>query len=91
MDNDVNVITLLDEDGEEKEFNVITKLDIEDKEYVIVVPNEESEDDESEAMALRIDKDSEGNDVLVVVEDDDEFEVVNEAYETLFFEDETEE
>lgn len=91
MDNDVNVINLLDEDGEEKEFNVITKLDIEDKEYVIVVPSEESEDDESEAIALRIDKDSEGNDVLVVVEDDDEFELVNEAYETLFFEDETEE
>lgn len=92
MDNDVNVITLLDEDGEEKEFDVVTKLDIEDKEYVIVVPKEEAEnDDEAEAIALRIDKDSDGNDVLIVVDDDDEFEIVSEAYETLFYEDESEE
>ena len=92
MDNDVNVITLLDEDGVEKEFDVVTKLDIEDKEYLIVVPKEEdAEDEDTEAIALRIGKDVDGNDVLAVVEDDDEFQIVNEAYETLFYEDETEE
>ncbi|AAK79647.1 uncharacterized protein YrzB (UPF0473 family) [Clostridium acetobutylicum] len=84
MDNDITQITLIDEDGVERNFQVVTKMDIENKEYVVVVP-EESND--SEAIILRIDKDSDGNDVLVTVEDDNEFNVVSEAYETLFSED----
>ncbi|WP_234121061.1 DUF1292 domain-containing protein [Clostridium hydrogenum] len=82
MENDVNSITLLDEDGKENTFEVVTKLDIEGKEYVIVIP--EDEQDDSEAIILKIGKDSEGNDVLSTVEDDDEFQIVAEAYETLF-------
>ena len=31
-------MTLIDEDGKEIDFEVITKLDIEENEYVIVVP-----------------------------------------------------
>lgn len=86
MDKDKNFTTILlnDEDGNEVEFEVITKLDIEDKEYVIVTPKD---DDTEDAIALRIDQDSEGNDVLVSVEDDDEFAMIEEAYETLFAED----
>ena len=83
MENDVNTITLNDEDGKETEFEVITKLDIEGKEYVIVIPVDSDEDD---AVALRIDKDDEGSDILVTIEDDKEFELVEEAYETLFSE-----
>lgn len=81
MENDITNIVLTDENGEEIEFEVITKLDIEDKEYVIVVPKDEDTD---EAVALRIDKDEDGNDVLVTVDDEDEFAIVVEAYETLF-------
>ncbi|AYD40127.1 DUF1292 domain-containing protein [Clostridium fermenticellae] len=81
MENDAMTIMVNDEDGNEVEFRVITKLDIEDNEYVIVVP--EDEKDYDEAVVLRIDKDSEGNDVLVTV-DDDEFNMVQEAYYTLF-------
>jgi len=84
MDNEFGTILLNDENGVEIEFEVITKLDIEDKEYIIVTPkNEETED----ALALRIDKDEDGTEVLVAVEDDEEFELVEEAYETLFAED----
>lgn len=81
MENDITNIVLTDENGEEIEFEVITKLDIEDKEYVIVVPKDEETD---EAVALRIDKDEDGNDLLVTVDDEDEFAIVVEAYETLF-------
>ena len=41
MENDVETIVLTDEEGVETEFNVVTKFDIEDKEYVIVIPVEE--------------------------------------------------
>lgn len=84
MENDVINIVLNDENGVETEFEVVTKLDIEDKEYVIVVPKGE---DVEEAIALRIDKDEKGNEVLVTIEDDEEFEIVSEAYETLFSDD----
>lgn len=83
MENDVNTIILNDEDGKETEFEVITKLDIEGKEYVIVIP---IDSDEEDAIALRIDKDDQGSDILVTIEDDKEFELVQEAYETLFSE-----
>ncbi|MCR1933574.1 DUF1292 domain-containing protein [Clostridium tepidum] len=83
MDNNVNTITLTDEEGKETEFDVITKLDIEDKEYVVVVPKDEQVD---EAIALRIDNNDNGEEVLVPVEEDKEFNMVAEAYELLFSE-----
>ncbi|MBY6952165.1 DUF1292 domain-containing protein [Clostridium botulinum] len=83
MDNNVDTITLTDEEGKETEFEVITKLDIEDKEYVVVVPKDEEVD---EAIALRIDNNDNGEEVLVPVEEDEEFNMVSEAYELLFSE-----
>ena len=83
MDNNVETILLNDEEGKEIEFDVLTKLDIEDKEYVIVAPTGEEDID---AIALRVDKDAEGNDILVTIEDDEEFEMISEAYETIFSE-----
>ncbi|NLM35707.1 MAG: DUF1292 domain-containing protein [Clostridiales bacterium] len=83
MENDVETIVLTDEEGVETEFNVVTKFDIEDKEYVIVIP---VEGEEEEAIALRIDKDEDGNDILVTIEDDEEFAMVCEAYEAIFSE-----
>ena len=83
MDNNVETVLLNDEEGNEIEFDVLTKLDIEDKEYVIVAPTGEEDID---AIALRIDKDAEGNDILVTIEDDEEFEMISEAYEAVFSE-----
>lgn len=82
MENDVEKITLLDEEGKENTFEVVTKLDIEDNEYVIVIPENEPHD--SEAIILKIGKDENNEDVLSTVEDDEEFKIVSEAYETLF-------
>ncbi len=81
MDNNVETILLNDEEGNEIEFDVLTKLDIEDKEYLIVAPTGEEDID---AIALRIDKDEDGNEVLSTVEDDEEFEMISEAYEAIF-------
>lgn len=78
---DINTITLIDEEGNEVEFDIITKLDIKDKEYIIVIPSNEEQDT---AIALRIDKDIDGKDILLTIDDDDEFKIVSEAYETLF-------
>lgn len=84
MDNDITEITLIDENGEEVQFEVITKIDIEENEYVIAAPK--VAENETEAIILKIDKDEDGNDILYTVEDDEEFDMVSEAYETLFSE-----
>ncbi|NFQ66853.1 DUF1292 domain-containing protein [Clostridium sporogenes] len=83
MDNNIDTITLTDEEGKETEFEVITKLDIQDKEYVVVVPKDQEVD---EAIALRIDNNDKGEEVLVPVEEDEEFNMVAESYELLFSE-----
>lgn len=83
MENDISTIVLQDEEGNDIEFEVITKFDIEDNEYVILSPMDA---EETEAIALKIVKDAEGNDVLVTVDDEEEFEMVSEAYNAIFSE-----
>jgi uncharacterized protein YrzB (UPF0473 family) len=83
MDNNVETILLNDEEGKEIEFDVLTKLDIEDKEYLVVTRTGE---DDVDAIALRVDKDADGNEILVTIEDDEEFEMISEAYEAVFSE-----
>ena len=82
MEDNIEKLSLYDEDGNEIIFQVITKLDIEEREYVIVIP--EDEVDAEEAIALKIEQDIDGNDVLVTVEDDEELEEVSKAYEESF-------
>ena len=82
MENDVTTILLKDEEGNEIEFEVITKLDIEDSEYVIVAPLER--DDDVDAVALKIKQDENGEDILISVEDEEEFALISEAYAVLF-------
>lgn len=79
MENYVETITLTDEEGNEVDFTVETKLDIEGNEYLIVVG-----EGEEDAIALKITKDEDGSEVFVPVEDENEFELISEAYATLF-------
>jgi putative Holliday junction resolvase len=78
------VITLTDESGQEHEFEVLEILELESKTYTILQPLEGAEE---EAIILRLEKDADGNDSLVGIEDDEEWEKVAEAYDTLLFED----
>lgn len=80
MDNYLEKVILTDEEGNDIEFEVITKLDIEENEYFIVVP---AGSEDLDAVALKVIEDEDGNEVLVSVDDEDEFNMVAEAYETL--------
>ncbi|WP_333859056.1 DUF1292 domain-containing protein [Clostridium sp.] len=82
MENDVSSLMLEDEKGDRVKFNVVTKFDIEDKEYIIAVPDENK--DSEEAIVLKIIKGEDGKEVLITVEDEDEFNQVSEVYEALF-------
>ena len=75
-----NIISLIDENGVESEFEVILTLEANEKEYAILMPVNEEESDE--ALVFRIDQDEEGE-MLVPLEDDKEYEIVVDVYNTL--------
>lgn len=76
-----NIINLIDENGVESQFEIILTLEAEGKEYAILMPVEEEEEAE-EALVFRIDQDEQGE-ILVPLEDDKEYEIVVDVYNTL--------
>ncbi|MEW6696396.1 MAG: DUF1292 domain-containing protein [Bacillota bacterium] len=82
------VITLIDEDGTEHDFNVIDVIEVEGSEYAILLPVEEDSD---EAVILKFANDEDGNEVLVDIESDEEWEKVADAWEEMVMAEEGEE
>lgn len=83
---DVEIVMLVDEEGEEHPFQLIAELEIEDKSYVVVMPLDEFEDeeeDEGDVLILRATYDDEGNMYLADIEDDEEWEMVADAWQEL--------
>lgn len=77
------IITLTDEDGQEHEFVVVDVIEVDRGEYAILLPIDTDEDEEADAIILRLEKDAEGDDVLVDIESEEEWERVAAAYEQL--------
>lgn len=79
------VITLISEDGEEEDFEVVDIVEMDGAEYAILLPaNDENE--EGEAIILKFDKDEAGSDILVDIEDDEEWERAADAWEKMLVE-----
>lgn len=72
-EKEMNTVVLQDENGKEHEFEVMDVYEIEGKEYAVLVPVEETEDDS--AFIFRVEQEN-GEDVLVDIEDDDEWNKV---------------
>ncbi|ACV63078.1 protein of unknown function DUF1292 [Desulfofarcimen acetoxidans DSM 771] len=72
-----NVITLVDDEGKEHDFIEVADIEIEGNEYKILLPAEEDSD---EAIIFKCGKDEDGNDVLMDIEDDEEWEKVADAW-----------
>ncbi|GAA0077963.1 hypothetical protein UT300005_23410 [Clostridium sp. CTA-5] len=79
MEKDVEFIELLDENGEQVKFKVITYFQIDEinGEYVVVTPAVGETD---EAFVLKIVIDEDGSENLISIEDEKEFDLVEEAY-----------
>lgn len=91
MEKDLKVIQLFDEDGNEVNLNVVAFFDMvnpetdEKTEYVIV--QEQGYEDEN-PFALKVIKDEEDNDIFELIEDEVELAAIEEAYNTIFIEEE---
>jgi len=96
-DNEMNVeepeiIYIPDDEGNEEEFEVIMKFEVDgsDKKYLMVVPVEGSDEESDEVYAFRYEEDGEDL-TLYTIEDEEEWNVVEETFNTLLAEMEEEE
>lgn len=89
MDKDLKQIELYDENGELVKLNVVAFFDMinpdteEKSEYIIVYDDNYTEED---IFALKVDKDEDGDDLLIPIDDEIELAAVQEAYDTIFAE-----
>lgn len=81
MEERDDIITLLDEEGKEQDFEVIMTLEVEGNEYAILAPVDSDEDED--AYVFKIVYENEDEYSLVTIEDDEEYDNVVAAYETL--------
>jgi uncharacterized protein YrzB (UPF0473 family) len=73
--NEENTIILVDEQGNELEFQIIDMLEIDEEEYAILLPKHRDGLAE-EAIILKIGLDEDGEEILFEIEDDDEWHMV---------------
>jgi len=82
------IIYIPDDDGNEEEFEVIAKFEVDgsDKKYMVVLPVERDDNsDEDEVYAFRYEED--GDDLtLYMIEDEEEWDIVEETFQTLLAE-----
>ncbi|HEY8892838.1 MAG TPA: DUF1292 domain-containing protein [Clostridium sp.] len=73
------IITMLDEDGEKVDFELIEIVELDENKYALLAPIGEEED----AFVYKIEL-VEGKEQYIAVEDEEEFEKVLEEYESTF-------
>ena len=78
-----DIISVLDDDGVEHEFEVLDRIDTDDKSYVALIPYYENEadmlSDDGELIILRVAADDEM--LLEPIEDDEEFDRIGRQFE----------
>ncbi|MEG1875270.1 MAG: DUF1292 domain-containing protein [Angelakisella sp.] len=97
-----DVINLLDEEGQEHEFEIVDAVELEDQQYLALVPifdqPEDSLEDDGQLVILRVsdENDEDGEQFLEAIEDEDEYQRVAQLFmerleDEFDFEDEDEE
>jgi uncharacterized protein YrzB (UPF0473 family) len=91
-----DIVVLIDENGEEVEFEHIDTVEMNGNEYVVLIPlsEDEGDDQEEEVVILRVEHNEDGDDTFVTIEDDDELEEVFDEFQSHMeeeFEDEDDE
>ncbi len=90
-----DLITIVDDDGQEFELEVVGRMDYDGQSYTLFLPaniDELEEDDPDYGyILLREKEDANGDPVFETIDDDDELEDVYERFMVLLFDDEDEE
>lgn len=91
MDGEEMTVTLTLDDGKELECVVLTIFPAGDKEYIALLPIEDEEAEDGEVYLYRYTEDEDGQPNLENIEDDDEYELVADAFDELLDEQEYDE
>ena len=83
LEQEEMTVTLTLDDGSEVECVVLTIFEAGDRDYIALLPTEGAEADEGEVYLYRYVEDADGNPSLDNIEDDDEYEVVADAFDEL--------
>ena len=80
-----DIITVMDDDGAEHEFEVLDRIETDDdKRYIAIIPAyddpQDMLDDDGELIILRVLEEEDGN-VLEPIEDDDEFDEIASIFQ----------
>lgn len=78
-----DIFTLTDEDGVEMQFTLLGSCEIDGTEYLALIPLEDNEAEEY--VILKRETDESGEDVLVTIDDDEEFDRVADLFEDELF------
>lgn len=84
-------VTLTLDDGRELECVVLTIFPVGDKEYIALLPMDDEDSEEGEVYLYRYTEDENGAPNLENIEDDDEYEIVADAFDELLDEQEYDE
>ena len=76
-----NIVVLNDEEGNEVRFEFLDLVELDDEEYVVLLPEAEDEQEEGEVVILKLeDNDNEDSDEESYVSVEDE-EILNKVFE----------
>lgn len=78
-----DIFTLTDEDGVELQFTLLGSCEVEGTEYLALIPLEDNEAEEY--VILKREKDENGEDLLVTIDDDEEFDRIADIFEDELF------
>ena len=84
-----NIVILNDEDGNEVKFEFLDLVELDEEEYVVLLPvTEEGEEEEGEVVILKVeDNDDEDEESYVSVEDEETLNKVFEIFKEKFKDD----
>ena len=85
--NDDQIIETVTEDGEVVQFKLFDIVEFEEKEYSLLLPLEDEDNEDAELVLMQLTKDDDDY-IFETIEDDDEFDRVSEYIESLADEDE---
>lgn len=83
MNEEENIVVLTDDEGVDHEFEVLEIMELDDAQYAILLPilGEDEVEEEEEAIILKIETDENGEEYLCDIEDDEEWEMVAQAWQ----------
>lgn len=84
LGDEPEIIYIPDEEGQEEGFEVIMKFEVDgsDSKYMMVVPLDSDDDEADEVYAFRYEEDDDDL-KLYVIEDEAEWQIVEETFNTL--------